>query len=1087
MVGKIFPFELRTRFASPLTWIILLMMCFQGIWYALAVYDFYVHDQSFINGAGIFYICLTGGGFLLMVVIAMITGISLHRDIEERTALFLYAFPIHEKRFFLGRFFAAYAVNLLLVLAYVLGMVMMPYLGVGPADKFGPVPWLQLMHGFVLFGMTNIFILTAVSYFGLVVFRNMAASYIGVFVLVFLFLVCEALSANSPFISAIKIADPFGYVYTREVVDSMTVADKNTALLPIGELLLFNRLLWMGIGLAAFLYSYFRFDFRYFIQTAFGSKKKARLDYVQASHDAAFSHVVVPHVKRVFSFGENMRKVWRLSYAEFLNVVRPASFRIVLLVVAVMFFLYMILWNPVYYIGDQVPLTSGMTSTRLHTNFLMIILLMIWSGELFFKDRTIGLWQITDAIPMPSWVSLVSRFIAMCGVGLVISLTMLVSGVAAQVGQGFYDIDWSLYLDDIFGFKLGWLTHVLNIALVFCVAGIVGNRYMTHVLCVGYHIFIYISWELGMVEQIRHVYTFVPGIADYSELNRYGSWAVSAWWYFLMWFVLSVGFLLTGIRYWNRGATRGFNKRFLASGKELGWAGAVFSLLIIGFFVGLQTFMMKEVNAERNFISSSREMDESAAYEKRYQSVQEAASLRITDVDMQLDLFPAEQAAHYRATLGLDNSSEEPVDKLYINAGYFTQIRSVRIEDTVLEKLDVDKVLGMEVFSLPEPLAPGESLAVVIEAKKAYRGLAEEDSRADLAYNGLFMERPVPVIGYDSGRELLENQERKDRGLEMLESRMAPVNDPVALVQNYLAEDASILQGSITVSTTEGQTAFAPGRLQKSWKDNGRNYFRYEMEKPSSLHWYTGSARYAEKSFTAVNIPVTLLYKQDHVYNLEHYTGAIRDGLQYFKTHLGAYPYSKLCVAEIPFYQEPSYAFANTIAISEKEGWYGSTGNRDVVSFIRFSVTRELFRQWILENGQLANVQGADMLWRALPEAMALGFLESSDGEDRVAAIMKKKRRRYGKDRGTEPNSEPPLLYADGIDYLEENKGTLALYHLSRAVGHDRLALHVRTWFESRKGTPLVFRDLYEYLNEQEKLDERIQAMFENVERESGV
>lgn len=1087
MVSKIFPFELRTRFASPLTWLILLMMCFQGVWYAFAVYDFYVHDQAMINGAGIFYVCLSGGGLILMIIIAMITGMSLYRDIEQRTALFLYAFPIDEKRFFLGKFFGAYAINLLLVFAYVVGMIIMPYLGVESADKFGPVPWLQLVHGYALFGLTNIFLLTAVSYFCVIRFRNMAASYIGIFLLVLVFLVAEAVSGNSPYITALMILDPFGFVYTKEIVDGMSVAEKNSAFLPVGERLLLNRLLWVGIGLLAFTYSYFRFSFRNFIQAAFGSARKTLQDNVVASHDASFTHVAVPHVKRVFSIGEYFRKLWRFALVEFLNVVRPASFRVVLMVIAIMFFLYMVLWNPVYYVGAQVPLTSGMTTTRLHTGFLMIILLMIWSGELFFKDRTTGLWQITDSIPMPSWVMLLSRFVAMCGVALIISLTMLVSGIVAQVGQGFFVIDWQVYINDLLGFRYGWLTYVLYIGLVFFVAGLTGNRFLTHVVCVGYFIFIMISFDTGIIEQIRYGYALVPGIDDFSELNRYGVFSVASFWYFLLWLSLAISFLLAGIRFWNRGSEKGVFKRVFSLRGELGWGGVAVSLVSLAVFFFLQSFLVAEVNTTRNYVPSGQEDTEAAEYEKRFGEVQFFASPRITAVDLRLDLYPLEQAAKYKVELTLDNPSNEPVEKLYVNADYFTEISSLRMDGRELERLEADKVLGMEVYALPDAMAPGDVRTLVIDSRRSYPGISQGEPRADLAYNGLFMERPVPVIGYDSGKELQENNERKANGLDMLDSRMDPVDDPVSLVKHYLATDATLVSGTITVSTPADQTAFAPGLLVKRWEQNGRNHFRYELEKPSPLHWYVGSADYAEEELTVGETKVTLLYKEDHDYNLDLYREALEEGMSYLESHLGTYPYTDLRVAEVPFYQDPFYAFANTIAISEKEGWYGDRNDDDVVSFIRVSVAREMFRQWVLENGLLADVQGVEMLWTALPEALALGLLEQRDGEERVAVILDKKRRKYGKDRGAEPNQEPPLLYADGIGYLEGNKGTLALYHLSRSIGHDRLLRFVREWFGMQEGRPLVFKDFYDYLKSAVVLDEKTRAMFETVEEKEGV
>ena len=1087
MLTKILPFEIRYRFANPLTWLILLMMVFQGVWYSLGTYDFYVHDQTWMNAAGVFYICLTGGGIILMIIIAMITGTTLYRDIEQRTAQSLYSLPVDEKQFFLGRFLGAYVINLLLIVAYVLGMVIMQYLGIWPADKFGPVPWRQLLHGYVLFGVPNIFVLTSISYFCLVFFRNVAASYIGIFVLVLIFAVCEGLSHNSPYINAIMIADPFGFVYTKEVVDAMAVTEKNSAFLPVDAVFLANRLLWTGLGLVAVVLSYFRFSFKFFINSALGGKGKRMLFPGQASHPGSFRHIEVPEAQKTFTLPEYFRKVWRLSLLEFRNVVRPVSFKVILMVIAIMFFLYMILWNPVYYIGSQVPLTSGMTLTRLHTGFLVIILLMIWSGELFFKDRTIGIWQITDSVPMPSWVSLLSRFVAMCGVALMISFTIFLCGLAAQVGQGFFAIDWMLYVDDLLGFKMGWMTYVLFIACVFLLAGLTGNRYLTHVLGVGYFIFIIISFELNLFEQSRFGYAQVPGIDDFSEMNRYGVWATSSFWHFLMWLPLAASFLLIGIQLWSRGTEKGFLKRLLSPYKELGWSGALVAVVCFALFLSLQSFLVAEVNGTRNYVSSEQEDREAAEYEKRYRGIQASAQPGITAVDLQLDLFPLEQAAEYRATLELVNPSGEKISTLYINADYFTEIRTIQIDGRALEKQEEDKVLGMEVYRLPEAMAPGDVLPLFIEARTAYRGLAQGDPRADLAYNGLFMERPVPVIGYDSDRELLENKERKVHGLEMIDSRMAPVDDTAALGENYFSQDASLVQGRITVSTPLQQTAFAPGKQVKNWQENGRSYFVYELEKRSPLLWYVGSANYAEQKSEIAGTEVSLLYAAGDDYNLDHYRQAVEDGLLYLEEYLGAYPYRQLRVAEIPFYQDPSYAFANTIVISEKEGWYGDRSKEDVVSFIQFSVARELFRQWVFENGFLPNVQGVEMLWKALPEALSLQLVEKKYGQEQVDIILEKKRRKYKKDRGGEPNQEPPLLYADGIDYLEENKGALALYHLSKSIGHEELLRHVKDWFRMQSGKPLVFRDFYNYLKEQTVLEERIRKMFETVEAKVNV
>ena len=75
---------------------------------------------------------------LLIIVVAIITGAAVYKDIEHQTAETIYTLPINEKRFFLGKFLAAYLINVSICLAYPLGLAVMQYTGVGPPEKFGP-------------------------------------------------------------------------------------------------------------------------------------------------------------------------------------------------------------------------------------------------------------------------------------------------------------------------------------------------------------------------------------------------------------------------------------------------------------------------------------------------------------------------------------------------------------------------------------------------------------------------------------------------------------------------------------------------------------------------------------------------------------------------------------------------------------------------------------------------------------------------------------------------------------------------------------------------------------------------------------
>ena len=244
---------------------------------------------------------------------------------------------------------------------------------------------------------------------------------------------------------------------------------------------------------------------------------------------------------------------------------------------------------------------------------------------------------------------------------------------------------------------------------------------------------------------------------------------------------------------------------------------------------------------------------------------------------------------------------------------------------------------------------------------------------------------------------------------------------------------------------------------------------------------YIGSARYLNHNAVLEGVDVTLLHHPAHDYNLEAFEEAITAGIQFIGTHLGTYPYSQLRVAEIPYHQEASYAMNCALALSEKEGWYADFEVDEIQGYIQFVLARDLIRQWIAVNGFVADVQGADMVWTALPSALALQIVAERIGPDQVEQLFVKMRKKYRKDRNNEPNREPPLLFADHIEYLEPNKGTMALYKLAQTVGVDRFNETVRHFITESAG-PLVFKDLYMTLKEENELDPKMTQLFETVE-----
>ncbi|MEM9299030.1 MAG: hypothetical protein AAGA64_11625, partial [Bacteroidota bacterium] len=203
------------------------------------------------------------------------------------------------------------------------------------------------------------------------------------------------------------------------------------------------------------------------------------------------------------------------------------------------------------------------------------------------------------------------------------------------------------------------------------------------------------------------------------------------------------------------------------------------------------------------------------------------------------------------------------------------------------------------------------------------------------------------------------------------------------------------------------------------------------------------------------------LHKPLHDYNLVLYENAIRQSLSFVNDHLGSYPFSELRIVEIPFFQKELYAYPNVIAISEKEGWYADTTGLAERSYMTYTMASQTISHWLYQNVEIGNVQGSDMLKVALPGAMALEVVKTLHGKEAVDGLLDKKKNFYSKERGNEHNLEPPLIYADGADYLEGNKGVVALYKLSVEIGIKTFTSFVLEWAEANKGKNVTFQSLY--------------------------
>ncbi len=1083
MLRKIINFEVLNHLKNPVFYFYIFLMFFQVFILTKGIYDYYINDAILINSSTVLYKNFTGGGMLLIILIAVITGMVLYKDIEYKTAETFYTFPINEKTFFVGKFLAAFLINLIVTSGFVIGMFLLPYSGIGKPEDFGPPPLLQMLHGYFVLLLPNIFMLTAACFVPLVLTKKLYSSYLGILFLTILFIVFEGVSHTSTSIRIIEILDPFTYVYVSETLDTIPTYLKNTAFLPLTSTYFLNKGLWLSLSFIGLFWAYKKFSFIYFIEKKSPKQNSVFNPNPKRTATTVKTTVLIPNVQLQFSLKEYTFKFLRLAKLEFINLVRPKSFKIVFGIVIFIFLLQNFLFNASYYIGPEYPITTNMTQNRLILGVFIIILLLFWTGELIFKEKTTNLWQITDTLPIPIWVRLVSKYVAMAGVSLILVLGIISAGLITQLLKGFTHIEWSLYAQDLLGYKFGWLTYLSIITLPFFIAGITGKRFLTHILSIGIFIFSIIAFDLGVIEDHRlAVLIGIPGLEEFSEIAGYGIFSTSSFWYFMVWATFAVFLMLCAIYFWQRGLKKEWLKKLSFRGDQLNWFGkSIAASMVILFFV-LQSFISGKINGNYKTIESQEK--EHADYEVKYKHLETVSQPIINNIDIHIDLYPNKRKASYTSIFQLKNKSQLAIDTLYLNVSDFTTIQELKVNNTVLSVGWEDKEHNIYAYPLSKRLLPNDEIQCSLKASKQYHGFSPTDPQGDLTFNGSVINRDIfPLFGYNSKKELDENKKRRAHLLEKISSKMPALNNLKALNQNYFSIDAGKVIGKITVSTSIDQQAISIGKTTKRWTENNRNYVHYEISNPTDFDIHIVSSDYINTKITYKDIDTHIWYKKTNGFNIDLYKKVIREGLQFVEKNLGELPYKEINIAEIPYYGAPFYTNSNLILISEKEGWRADTSLKKEESYLYFSVITQLIKQQLLSNIGFANVQGAEMLNTALPQAIALQMIKQKFGEEIVSDYLTQKKNTYEKGRGNEANTEPPLIFADGSSYLEENKGTYELYALSNRIGFDIFNTIIKDYIRHNTGSLIVFKNLYlqMYNAVPESKKKQVKAAFEQV------
>jgi ABC-2 type transport system permease protein len=219
-------------------------------------------------------------------------------------------------------------------------------------------------------------------------------------------------------------------------------------------------------------------------------------------------------------------------------------------------------------------------------------------------------------------------------------------------------------------------------------------------------------------------------------------------------------------------------------------------------------------------------------------------------------------------------------------------------------------------------MMPGDSMEIAMTMKYAAEGIENEISVTSIVDNGSFFNSDIlPQIGYQPAYEMSDKNDRKEYGLPVRARMPRLSDDPSKRMNTYLNNNSDWVHVRSVFGTAGDQIGIAPGSLRKQWKENGRNYFQYELDHPSMNFYSFMSARYTVKKRVHKGINLEVYYDARHAYNVDKMLMSMEKSIDYYSTHFGPYRHKQARIIEFPRYAGFAQAFPGTMPYSESIGF----------------------------------------------------------------------------------------------------------------------------------------------------------------------
>ena len=1030
MFTHLFGFELRYWLRGAMLWIFLVVM---AVLFFSAVATDKVQvggglENTYKNAPFVIENFYAVAGILSILMTTAFVNQAAARDYAYGTHQIVFSTPLRKLDFLLGRYLASALISVIPCLGVSLGILFAKYMPWIDAERWGPVNWQAHLAGIFVIALPNTLFVAAIIFTVAALTRSTITSFVAALGLMVAYGVSQALTSDMKNETLAMLSDPFAGNTFSLMTKYWTVADKNIRVLGFTGMMLYNRLLWLGISALVFLFGCVRFQF------AEKNRRSWRNKNIPAEPTALSSSVALPTATYSTGFSAQIQQFFGATRDEMRGLIKSVSFIVITIAALLNTIPSLILSANEGYGNSSLPVTYRMLEMVAGSLYLfLIIMISYYAGVLVWRERDARVDEVYDALPHPNWVSYAAKFVALAAAVMLIELVAMLAAIAVQASFGYHRFQIGFYISELFGIDLSLFLALAFLAYFIHVLS--PNKYIGYFAFVTFLIANQFVWRpLGVGTRLVK-FGSRPGIV-YSDLYQRAPFMQGWSWFTLYWGLFCLLLAAASIVLWQRGRETGWRKRFFNARLRTG-AVAPLALLVATLFSATGGWIYYNTKVVNRLLPESDQEKLQADYEKAYKQYSGLPQPRVLKVSYNIEIYPAVRNIVMRGDQEITNTTHAPIRQLHVTLAnmYDTDIQ---LEGATVEKDDTR--LLYRVYQLAKPLAPGEHRPMRFTVRSINRGFENQVTNQELVQNGTFFNNQIaPQIGYQTGRELTDRNDRKKYGLP--EWNLMPVlerNCAEHCRDTYLSNNSDWVDVDTIIGTSEDQIAVAPGSLLKDWTENGRHYYHYQLDHKSANFYSFISARYQVQRDDWNGVKLEVYYDREHPWNVPKMLRSMRKSLEYYSANFGPYPHQQARIIEFPRVARFAQAFPGTMPYSEGIGFIANLKDADDIDMVFYVTAHEMGHQWWAHQVLGANMEGATLLSETLAQYSALMVMEKEYGRDMMRKFLQYEMDNYLRSRGRELLKERPLLRVEANQgYIHYRKGSVVMYYLREMIGED--------------------------------------------------